>query len=259
LPFEEQEPEDEDRRLALYQAEVARRAKLNELPPDEPPPLLLATTTSQTAWYGSGPETPLALRLSETSPTDPVVQGRFKLDAVVGQAQIENSGPSSSAAPPGRGVAETITLRIETDHTYLLWLAISLEKMARDEVDRLSSANDPDTIEHNKKQIDLLSILADGFAKIVAALQEYSIDPQPLLAGRVKGLVDWVGAQINAWWAANAAEARDWGVRIPTIGLSIAALGLAGADMHFATPVVSALVGGPKVISTAKALLTHRR
>jgi hypothetical protein len=57
--------------------------------------------------------------------------------------------------------------RIETDYADLLSLAISLEKMARDEIARLSSErpNDPFTIESNSKQSDVLAILADGFAK----------------------------------------------------------------------------------------------
>jgi hypothetical protein len=171
--------------------------------------------------------------------------------------RIENDLPSAPPRPGGS--AEAIALRIERDHTYLLWLAISLEKMARDEIDRLSGANDPDTIEHNKKQIDLLSILADGFAKIAAALQKYSKDPQPVLGGKVKEIADWLGAQIQAWCEANDTEARDWFIRLPVLGISLGALGLTGADMTVATTVVSAIVGGPKVISTAKALLPRRR
>jgi hypothetical protein len=124
--------------------------------------------------------------------------------------------PSASLAGEGGFNAEAIARRpithslprIETDYTYLLCLAISLEKMARDEIARLSVANDPDTIEHNKKQIGLLSILADGFAKI-AALQEYWKDPQPLLAGKAKEVVNWAGTQLQAWWEANAVEGRD--------------------------------------------------
>ena len=68
--------------------------------------------------------------------------------------------------------------RIETDYASLRLLAISLEKMARDEIARLSGErpNDPYTIESNKKQSDLLSILADGFAKIAAARIERRSD-----------------------------------------------------------------------------------
>jgi hypothetical protein len=89
--------------------------------------------------------------------------------------------------------------------------------MALEEIARLSSErpNDPYTIESNKKQSDLLYILADGFAKIAAVLEEYSKDPQPLLEGTAKEIVDWVGAQLKAWWEDNAAEARDWCIRLP--------------------------------------------
>jgi hypothetical protein len=144
--------------------------------------------------------------------------------------------------------------RIETDCAYLLFLAISFEKMARDEIARLSSErpNDPHTIESNKRQSDLLSILADGFAKLAAALEEYSKRPQPLLAGKAKKIADEVGAQLKAWWEANAADARDWCIRLPIFTASIGALGLVGADMHFATPMVGVLVGGQKVITAIK-------
>jgi hypothetical protein len=118
--------------------------------------------------------------------------------------------------------------RIETDYANLLLLAISLEKMARDEIAKLSNErpNDPYTIESNKKQSDLLSILADGFAKIAAALEEYSKDPRPFFAGKVKEIRDWVGAQLKAWWEANEAEARDLCVRLPIFIASIGALNL---------------------------------
>ena len=132
--------------------------------------------------------------------------------------------------------------RIETDYTNLLSLAISLEKMARDEITRLSSErpNDPHTIENNNKQRDLLSILADGFAKLAAALIEYAERPQPLLAGKAKKIADDLGAQFEAWWKKNAGEAIDWAVRIPTLIASIAALGWAGANMTYATAAASA-------------------
>jgi hypothetical protein len=169
-------------------------------------------------------------------------------------ASLAGEGGFNAEAIARRSITHSLP-RIETDYTYLLCLAISLEKMARDEIARLSVANDPDTIEHNKKQIDLLSILADGFAKIAAALQEYGKDPQPLLAGKAKEVVNWAGTQLQVWWEANAVEGRELLVRLPVIGASLAAFGLAGADMHFATPLVGALVGGPKWIAAFKAAM----
>jgi hypothetical protein len=114
--------------------------------------------------------------------------------------------------------------RIETDYANLLVYAISLEKLARDEIARLSSErpNDPHTIESNKKQSDLLSILADGFARLAAALEEYSKRPQPFFAGKAKEVVDEVAAQFNAWWKANGAQAIDWGIRLPVMIASTA-------------------------------------
>jgi hypothetical protein len=133
--------------------------------------------------------------------------------------------------------------------------------MAREEITRLSSErpNDPDTAKRNRKQIDLLYILADGFAKIAAALEAYSKDPQPLLAGEAKEIVDWVGAQFRAWWEANAVEARDWCIRLPIITAAIGALGSAGANMTVATTAVTALVGGPKVVAAIKTATKRRK
>ena len=101
----------------------------------------------------------------------------------------------------------------------------------------------------------LLYILAEAFAKFAAALEEYSKRPQPLLAGKAKEVVNWAGTQLQAWWEANAVEGRDSLVRLPVIGASLAVFGLAGADMHFATPLVGALVGGPKAIAAIKAAM----
>ena len=108
-------------------------------------------------------------------------------------------------------------------------------------------------IESNRKEIDVLNILADGLAKIAAALEEYFKDPQPFFAGKTKKMVDWVGTQFKAWWAANEPEGRDLCVRLPVLAASIGALNLVGADMQFATPVVSAIVGGQPAITAIKA------
>jgi hypothetical protein len=54
--------------------------------------------------------------------------------------------------------------------------------MARDEIERLEGANDPEIIEGNSGQIELLTILADGFAKITVALEAVSENPnEPVL------------------------------------------------------------------------------
>ena len=104
--------------------------------------------------------------------------GAVHADATVVRPEPPSAGPVTQRAPS----------RIETDYTSLIFLAISLERMARNEIERVSGErpNDPQTVENNKKQCDLLSILADGFARLSAALVEYSERPQPLLLGKAK-------------------------------------------------------------------------
>jgi hypothetical protein len=177
-------------------------------------------------------------------------QGSFNADATVIRSQ-SNAGSTTQVS----------LSRIETDCAYLLALAISHEKLARDEIGRLSGQhpNDPHTIENNKKQRDVLSILADGFARLAAALMEYSEGPQPLLLGKAKQITDEIGARLKAWWNANAAEATDWCIRLPTITASIGAPGLVGADMSFATPLIGVIVGGQKAATVIKAVTKRRK
>jgi hypothetical protein len=178
-----------------------------------------------------------------------VGEGAFSADATVVSPPEPVAGILAASVEP-LGLS-----RIETDFANLLSLAICLEKMALDEIARLSNErpNDPRTIESNKKQSELLSIFADGFAKLAAALEEYSKQPQPFFAGKAKEVVDEVAAQFNAWWKANGAQAIDWGIRLPVIIASTGLLGWAGANMTVATTAVSALVGGPNVITAIKA------
>jgi hypothetical protein len=114
----------------------------------------------------------------------PVLQSGASATAGAGSFAATGDAVTFSATATGH---ITSLSRIETDYANLLSLARTLEKMARDEITRLSSQrpNNPDTIERNNKQCDLLSILADGFAKLAAALMEYAGDRQPLLAGTV--------------------------------------------------------------------------
>jgi hypothetical protein len=215
------------------------------------------------ALYASGNQVIVPPQEPPAQP-QPVLQSGASATAEVGS--FAASGNAQSPMEPATfsvtATGPIISLsRIETDYINLLPFAISLEKMARDEMARLSSErpNDPYTIENNNKQCDLLSILADGFAKLAAALMDYAERPQPLLAGKAKKIADDLGAQFGAWWKKNAGEAIDWAVRIPTLMASIAALGWAGADMSIATAAVSGLVGGPKVISAIKAANKRRK
>jgi len=116
-------------------------------------------------------------------PQEPPAQPQpVTLSAVAPGAGVVPLGIAQVAEEPA---TQTAHLRIETDYVNLLALAISLENMARDEIARLSNErpNDRGTIESNEKQCELLSIIADGFAKISSALIEYSKQPKPLLAG----------------------------------------------------------------------------
>ena len=72
-------------------------------------------------------------------------------------------------------------------------------------------------------------------------------------------MVDEVGAQLKAWWKANAAEATDWCIRLPVFTASIGALSSAGADMSFATPVVGVLIGGQKAATVIRATIKRRK
>jgi hypothetical protein len=187
------------------------------------------------------------------------------LKVLAEQGPSTATGSDSPATVPqpnaGRPITQGSLSRIETDYSYLLFLANSFEKLACDEIARLSGErpNDPQTIEKNRKQCDILSILADGFAGLSAALFEYSERPQPLLLDKAQQIVDEVGAQLKAWWKANAAEATDWCVRLPLLTAWIGALGLVGADMRFATPLVGALVGGQKAATLIKTVIKRRK
>jgi hypothetical protein len=260
------------------EAVAARRRRLPVKPPggpvtpaDQPPPDHGATPTGLGTAAGDltiaqtiplpGAEartTPtlgtVVTRRQEREPTPPASGTAFAgAGGLTARAEVVSPPePDAGILPPG---VERLRLsRIETDYANLLLLAISLEKMARDEIARLSNErpNDLHTIESNKKQYDLLSILADGFAKLTAALEKYSTSPQPFFAGKAKEVVDGVAAQFNAWWKANGKQAIDWGIRLPVIIASTGLLGWAGANMTVATTSVSALVGGPKVITAIK-------
>jgi hypothetical protein len=216
-------------------------------------------------WQSTGSDLPRARRRY-----DPAAYASWSGNQVIVPPQVPPEQPQPVTQAEPVTLSDTATTgpitqvspsRIETDYADLLSLAISLEKMARDEIARLSGErpNEPFTIESNNKQSDVLSILADGFARIAAALQEYSEHPQPLLAGKAKQVVDEVAAEFKTWLKANAAETIDWGIRLPIITAFTAALGWAGANMTVATVTVSALVGGQKVIAAVQAAAKHRR
>jgi hypothetical protein len=176
-----------------------------------------------------------------------------------GEGRLEVGGPRVSEGV-GRARAsqdDPQLSSIKNSHNELLALAVSLEHLAREGIKKLQldndSRNDPTTIEHNNKQIELLTILADGFAQIAAALNGVAKNPdEPVFLGRAAVIVNAVGEQFQNWLLENAAEAADWGIRLPVMIASIATFGWAGANMTIATTAVTALVGGQKVINALK-------
>ena len=84
--------------------------------------------------------------------------------------------------------------------------------MARENIESLSNErpNDPEAIERNGRERELLTILADGLAEIVAALDAFSKDKtQPILLGRAADVAKSVGDQFKAWWGKQRG-CRDW-------------------------------------------------
>jgi hypothetical protein len=168
-----------------------------------------------------------------------------------GKPLLSNSPPISGSAIGGVGATQDYQLStIGDNHQSLLALSLSLEHMARQEIDKLRAErpNDPTTAERTNEQIELLTILADGFAQIAVALGDIGDNPdQPLLRGKARDAVNALGEQFQAWWNSNAADATDWALRGSFMVAVIGALGWAGADMRWATPGILAMVGGEKV------------
>jgi hypothetical protein len=156
--------------------------------------------------------------------------------------------PNASSVLP---VPAKITQRIRQDRDDLLVLSQSLAQMALDEIERLNAErpNDPDRIKDYERQRELLTIFADGFARIAHALAVLDADlNHPVKLSKVVKVIESVGNGINRWWKANEDEAIDWAVRIPVLTAGVAALGWAGANMTVGTTVVAALVGGTRVL-----------
>jgi hypothetical protein len=189
---------------------------------------------------------PSAASTPDDAPTHPVTRD-FPADIEIGPNDIFLY-PGGRAQQQDRAGRQRS--RIETDYPALLPLARLYERVARDEIERLDGErpNEPEAIERNARQRGLLTVLAEGFAQIAAALQAFATDPnQPVLLGKAHEVVNSVGEQVTAWLKANAAELTDLGMRLSIMTGAIATLGGAGANMTIATGVVSARVFGPKV------------
>lgn len=167
--------------------------------------------------------------------------------------------PAGAAAtsPPRLPLVEDLAFP-QRNYAYLALLATSLEKLAREEIKRIDGdrPNEPTIIGENKRRRDLLTILANGFAKIAVALSDAAENPdQSFLLGKAKAVVGALNDQIREWCQSNAADAIDWAIRIPVLASGVALLGLAGASMSYATLIVGAMVGGDKVAKVAQRLI----
>jgi hypothetical protein len=149
----------------------------------------------------------------------------------------------------------TTSSRIRRDHAELLLLALSLSKMAHEEIEKLDAElpNDPDAVAKTDKQRELLRIFAEGFDRIATAIAAFAARPnEPVLLGRAGDVVNSVGDQVTRWWKQNGTEVVDWAMRLPVLAGGIAALGWAGANMAIGTTAVAALVGGEKVLKVIR-------
>lgn len=146
---------------------------------------------------------------------------------------------------------------IERNGAHIFALAISLERMARNEIERLENEypNDPQIIERHKSQRELLTIFAEGFRNIAEALEAVGQNQyQPVFLGIAAKIIGGVAAELSKWWDKHAAEAVDWAIRLPILTASIATFNLAGADMTYGTGLAAAAVGGEKVIQALEHL-----
>lgn len=156
-----------------------------------------------------------------------------------------------------KNTPEEIARRLAQQAPELGLLASSLSQIARDEIARLDDErpNEPELIDRNKAQRELLSILANGLERISNALLE--IVENPHNASALNAAVDTVrgvGKRVETWWKKNADDAVDWGFRLPAIAAGIGLLNVAGAEMTLATTAVIAMVSGPKVLENIRAL-----
>jgi hypothetical protein len=179
------------------------------------------------------------------------------LRALTAIVEVADERLLRSDTPAKESSHATADARLKQDHDELLRLAVSLERMARDEIDRLCSErpNDPAAIRKNEMQRELLLVLAEGFNQIASALSALHEQPnQSILLRRAREVIATVGIDVTRWWERNGAEAVDWGMRLPVFVAGVAGLGWAGANMSVGTAAVAAIVGGSKVASVIKNL-----
>lgn len=168
-------------------------------------------------------------------------------------------GISDGGAPPTAAASQTIGATqldpIQQSAANILALAILLQQLARDRIEVLRGANDPDTIERNRGELDLLATIADGLAHIIEALQEYADDPQPFFLGRVGEIANNLTEELKKWWEDHKGEA----INLSFMGLVTYMMNLAGADMHIMTGTIVATIGGPKAFQALRSFQKRRR
>ncbi|MBY5408397.1 hypothetical protein HFO98_07885 [Rhizobium leguminosarum] len=140
---------------------------------------------------------------------------------------------------------------LESRHDLFL-LATSLSQIAAQEISRLDGErpNDPVTIQRNATYRELLVLLMEGFDRIAAALSAMEgAEPESRPVRQTVSLINAFAGDIERWWQVNGTEFVDWTIRLPVFAAGVAALNLAGANMHIGTAAVATLVGGEKVAS----------
>lgn len=124
--------------------------------------------------------------------------------------------------------------------------------MGSREAERLNDP-DSDTAARNKRERDLLSTLADGFAQIAAALALLQEDPnQPVLLGRAADVARAVGEKFRLWWEHNGEATINLGAKVSMLGAGTALLGLLDVDVNLGASLAGGLVGGKDVVAALK-------
>jgi len=170
-----------------------------------------------------------------------------------GRATAGSGGRANLRAGANVGATQDHQLSaIKDNHHNLFLLALAFEYQAREGIRKLhldnKGRNDPTTIERNNEQIELLTILADGFAQIAAALKDVAENPdQSVLLGKPREIARAISERLQAWWQNKGVEAIDTSGRISLFIAGVAVLGGLGADTTAGMASLAAIVGGPKV------------
>jgi len=232
-------------------AEAGDRAGSNQAPfaqPIVPPPVAGVALRDPNDRTGEVPDEATSITQAAVPPMTVPLSGR---------ATAGSGGRANPRAGANVGATQDHQLSaIKDNHHNLFLLALAFEYQAREGIQKLrldnKGRNDPTTIERNNEQIELLTILADGFAQIAAALNDVAENPdQSVLLGKPREIARAISERSQAWWKNKGVEAIDTSGRISLFIAGVAVLGGLGADTTAGMAFLAAIVGGPKV---AKAL-----